>query len=218
MHPLNLYGKLFAPVFSAALLSLCGCSMTGPERADQAANGMQATGAQVEGLKAGIDGGLSTLNDLTQKPQADIKPQFDAFTKAVVELERQSKLIGQRSEEMRAKAGAYFKAWEEDIAKISSPDLRKHSTDRRATLLGSFEKAQTSCGKTREAFDKLVVDLRDIQKVLSLDLTKTGLGLVADQAKKANTDGAAVKKQLDGMAQELAEVAKSVKPPPTASS
>ena len=194
-------------------LVVAGCSTTGPERAARAAASMETVKAEVEKVNGQIDVTLAALNDLVSKPQENLKPQFDAYTQAVKELEAQAKLVGQRADDMRASGAAYFEAWEKSSTEITNPELRQHSEQRHAKLQQSFQTISEEYTQSQEKFGPFLASLADIQKLLSMDLTSNGLTLVTDLVKKANADGAAAKEEIEAVAKELGNVARLLAPP-----
>jgi hypothetical protein len=190
----------------AAVATACSCSMTQEEQASQAASSMQKTRAEVQKTSDQIDVTLKALNDLVEKPQANLRPQYQAFTGTIEGLKAQANLVKTRADEMRAQGTAYFKDWEQDPDAPISPELKASY----GNIAGEFTKA-------RDAFNPFLDSLADIQKFLGMDLTGSGIVGVGDLAKQANANGAEVKARIQAVSKELDTVAKLLSPAKPAS-
>src|SRR5262249_52089146 len=122
----------------AVAVTVLGCAGTEPQesvaKAETAANSLQATRTEIANVNSALDKAVATLTDMTQKPQADLQPQFAAYKDAVAALQTQAKTLGASAQAMRARGEDYFKSWEQDLGGINNPDLRQISADRRAKL------------------------------------------------------------------------------------
>lgn len=185
-----------------------GCSTTGQEQASQAATSLEETRTEIAGVSAALDKAVATLTDLAEKPQPDLKPQFDAYKASVEELDAQAKKVAASAQEMRARGEEYFKSWEKGLTDINNPELRQISADRRAALSGHYKRVTEGYQKAKEAFLPLFTQLNDVQRVLGLDLTDNGVKMAAASASEAKKSAAIVKKELSGVSAELDEMAK----------
>jgi hypothetical protein len=199
-------------VACAVALTVLACASSEQQekaaKAENAANSLQATRTQISSVNTALDKAVATLTDLTQKPQADLSPQFAAYKAAVAELEAQAKTLGETAQAMRARGEEYFKSWEQDLGGINNPDLRQISADRRAKLSASYQKVTDGYSKAKAAFDPLLTELTDVQKVLGLDLTDNGLKMASNTAAEAKGNAETVKKELNGVSDELDKLAK----------
>lgn len=195
-------------VVCGALLAFVGCKTTGQQKAATAATSLQSTRAEIASVTSALDKAVAALANLVEKPQSDLKPQFDAFKAEVTALQGQSQSVGSSAQAMRARGDEYFKAWEQDLAGINNPELRQISADRRAKLSGHYQKVTEGFEKAKAAFDPLLVQLSDVQKVLGLDLTDNGIKMASGPAGEAKKSAASVKQELAGVSVELDELAK----------
>ena len=193
-------------ILVAAVVNItCGCAMTLEERASLAAASMQNTRAEATKVSSQIDATVAALNDLVGNPQANLKPQFVTFSTAVDGLKAQAEVTRMRVDEMREKGVAYYDAWEQDPDAPVSP-----------TLKASYDKVSEESKKARDAFNPFLDSLVDIKRLLRLDLSATGIGLVQDLAKKANSEAQEVKQRLQAATDELDTIANLIAPPPKA--
>jgi chromosome segregation ATPase len=201
-------------------LCVAGCKTTGTERAEMAAQSLEALQADITKTNQQLGVTLTSLNDLVKNPKEDLKPQYQTFTKAMDGLEAQVASLKSRSEAMKARGREYFKAWEESSKTVNDPDMKAHSEERRAKLETRFEEVKTNLGATVDQGKKLMDSLRDMRRYLSLDLTANGLKLAAGPAEKATADAKELQADVDTITKKLDEVAKTLSsssaPPPAA--
>jgi len=185
----------------AAVATAYGCAATQGEQASLAAESMQKTQVEVQKVSDQIDVTLKALNDLVEKPQANLRPQYEAFTGTIDGLKAQAALVKKRADDMREQGTAYFKDWEKDPGAPISPELKASY----ANIAGEFTKA-------RDAFNPFLDSLADTQKLLGMDLTGTGVVSVIGLAKEANANAQEVKARLQAVSKELDTVAKLLAP------
>src|SRR5262245_48825828 len=94
---------VMAMVACGALVMAPGCSTTGQHKATQAATSLQATRSELANVGTALDKAVTALNDMVDKPQADLKPQFATYKAAVTSLDTQSKAVGSSAQAMRAR-------------------------------------------------------------------------------------------------------------------
>ena len=167
----------------ASALIISGCSSTGYSKGGNTAKGMSKTGAEVDAIVSQTELTLTSLSNLVYNPAPDLVPQYKSFEKATKKLSSLSKSVDDKALQMKERADAYFAEWDKGMTNISNADLRKTSEERRAVVSGAFEDVASSLKKSKEAFDPLLADLTDIQKVLSLDLTQGGLQAVRSSSR-----------------------------------
>jgi hypothetical protein len=184
-----------------------GCSMTQEEEAALAVESVQATQAEVQRVVEQTDATLAALNDLAGNPKSNLRPQYDTLATAVEGLKIQADLTRERAKEMRAKGTAYFGNWGQN------PDSRI-----RPELKASFDRIAEESGKAGDAFNPFLDSLADIQKLLSMDLTGTGVNLIQDLVKKANSEAQVVKQRLQAASDELERFSSLLAPPKNPSS
>ena len=203
-------------------LFLCaaGCKTTGTERAEMAAQSLEALQTDINKTNQQLGVTVAALDDLVSKPKEDLKPQYDTFTKSMDALEAQIAAVKSRSEAMKARGREYFKAWEESSQTVNDPDMKAYSEERRAKLETRYEEVKTNLGATVDQGKKLMDSLRDLRRYLGLDLTANGLKLASGPAEKAKADAKDLQANVDTITKKLGEVAKllssSSAPPPAA--
>ena len=165
---------VMAALLSVLAVLMAGCSTTGPERAERAASSMQGMRAEIQKASDLLEGAVVALNDMVEKPKADLTEQYQAYKGAVTALDGQLELIRNRAEVMRNRGMEYFDTWKAQSDEIANPELKQHAQDREAKLREQFEAIRAEMEKLTEDGEPLVTSLRDVQTLLSLDLTPQG--------------------------------------------
>jgi hypothetical protein len=198
----------------AVLLAVfvAGCSTTGPQRAERASSSLEGMRAEIQKTADLLDGSVATLNDMVDNPKPDLKPQYEAYTKSITALDAQLALVRGRADEVKARGLDYFDTWKKQSEDISNPELKQHAQDREAKLRERFEVIRTELTKLGESSKPLLTSLRDVQTLLSLDLTPQGVQSVAEPAKKAKENLATVKEEAAKVREQVNEVAKILSP------
>jgi chromosome segregation ATPase len=187
-----------------------GCSTTGQQQASSAATSLEETRTEIAGVSNALDKAVASLTDLAEKPQSDLRPQYDAYKASVQELEAQAKKVAASAKEMRDRGEEYFKSWEGKLTDINNPELRQISADRRAALSAHYKNVTEGYQKAKAAFLPLFQQLNDVQRILGLDLTDNGLKMASSSAIEAKKSAAIVDKELDGVSAELDALAKTL--------
>ncbi len=187
---------LLASSLAAAALFMGGCASTGYDKAHSTSTSLEKAAGEVHKGNGQIDAVLFSLSSLINNPEADLKPQFNKFDSAVSKLESLAEDVSERTGTMRTQGAAYFRTWDEELAKIQNEDIRTRSADRKAAVAVQFEKVRLSYIQTKADFAPFMSDLKDIRTALATDLTRGGLASVKDSATKANTNSAPLRTSL----------------------
>ncbi len=189
-----------------------GCASSGYQKGEKTASHLESTAAEIELGKARVQIALDTLNDLMQKPSEDLRPQYKAFSSAVSKVAATARRVNAKAEAMAAAGQAYAAKWDEQMATIASPDIRARSEARKAAVMASLAQVQTEYQQTKASFNPFLADLEDIDKALSLDLTPAGVDSLADEARKANAQGADLIKSLDALTTDFRDLGAKLSP------
>ena len=191
----------------AASLIVSGCSSSGYSKGDSASKGMDKTGSEIEAIVQQTDMTLGSLSNLVFAPAPDLVPQFKKFSSDTKKLSSLNKSVEDKAAEMKERAKAYFASWDQGMTNISNPDLRKKSEERRADVSNSFDELAQSLKKSKEAFTPFLSDLKDVEQMLSLDLTQGGIKSVESVAKSAIAHGTDLKEALTDAAGDVKTLA-----------
>jgi dGTP triphosphohydrolase len=181
-------GLLCTSLVSVAVI-ISGCSSSGYSKGGSASKGMDKTGSQVEAVVTQTELTLTSLSNLVYNPAPDLVPQYKAFAGATKKLNSLSDNVDKQATQMKERADAYFAEWDAGMTNITNPDLRKTSESRRSEVSSAFDDVAESLGKSKDAFNPFLSDLKDIQQVLELDLTQGGIKSIQKTAKSAIAHG-----------------------------
>ena len=204
-------------VMAAGLtLLMAGCKSSNYEQGAAAGAGLQESADKMGQGNAKIDAALAALNDLVNKP-GDLPTQFKTYSAAVSDLESTAKDVQSKVASMRGKGDAYFKAWDEQTAKIQNEDIKNRSASRKEEMMKRFTDIKTSYAQASEAFKPFLQDLKDIQTALATDLTPGGISSIKGVADKANKESVPVKDSINklvGQFKDLGVAMGAAKPQP----
>jgi hypothetical protein len=199
-------GLLCGSVLAAAVI-ISGCSSAGYAKGGDASKGMDKTGAEVESIVEQTELTLTSLSNLVYNPAPDLVPQYKEFAGATKKLGSLSESVDKKAGEMKERADAYFAEWDQGMTNITNADLRETSESRRAEVSGAFDEVAESLGKSKDAFDPFLSDLKDIQQVLELDLTQGGINAIQKTAKSAIAHGEDLRAALTDAAGDINDLA-----------
>jgi hypothetical protein len=104
---------------------------------------------------------------------------------------------------MRDARATYFAKWEAKNAEIDNPAIRASAEARQARLRAAHERITTASLAARDAYEPFMKDLNDIRKFLATEVSPQSTAMMADATRKANADGAVVKRKIDAVTAEL---------------
>jgi len=131
---------------------------------------------------------LATLTALTKQEKGDLRPTYDAFTAEIPKTEAAAAATRTRVGWMQGDGMKYFEDWQKTISSINNESLRKKSQKRLDTVKKSYAKVTAEFKEATEKFKPFLADLGDIQKVLSTDLTASGVKGLRSTVSSANSN------------------------------
>jgi len=137
---------------------------------------------------AQIEKTTDALEDLTTKPQQDLKPQYKRFALELTELLRVEANATAQREATEAQITGHFGKWSDRIKAFETAEMRELGAERHAASMQSFKELQDKINSLRSAYQPFAKDLRDIKSFLAADLTTDGLAgikQVTDRALEA---------------------------------
>ena len=186
-----------------ALLLTAGCASSGYDKGEKTAQNIQAAANRIGALPAMIDKTLASLDDLVNKPQADLRPQFKQFSANLAEVESAGKEVGAARRSMGEKSKEFFAAWDAQLAQINNEDIKARSEARKKEVTEKMEAIKRSYTEAEVAFRPFVNELKDVQKYLSVDLTAGGLTAIKDTVAKANQQAVSLKTSATKLAEDF---------------
>ena len=205
---------------AVAALLVAGCSTTGYQQAEKTGAGIDEFRAEVNKGKQAIDATMQSLGQIAATANTDPRAAFQQYKKDLANLESVTAKVRKSSLEMQAKGDAYFKQWQQQIAMVQNPDIRKLSEEQKAKMQATFDSIQLHTEPLKARFDPWLSDLRDLRTYLNNDLTVSGIGAARGLFEKTQSEGTEIQKSMDALVAELNNVSTvmtpSTAPPPTA--
>jgi predicted nucleic acid-binding Zn-ribbon protein len=211
---LNRIASLMALAVTTAVLAT-GCSSTGSsnyKKADKTGAGIAKFRDEIVVGKNAIAATMTSLGNVAESADTDPRKAFEQFKKDVANLESTAADIRKRAADMQAKGQAYFKQWEEELAKVTNPEIRELAVQRKAKLQETFEAVRKYSEPLKAQFEPWMSDLKDLVTYLGNDLTVAGVDAAKKLIKKTTDEGYEVQKSMDALVAELNTIAATITP------
>ena len=185
-----------AAALALACVWLAGCHTTAYQQGDRVAGSSRTAAQEVQTQSQTLEATLATLSDLVDKPNADLKPQFQSFSSALDRLTTaagQGRVVG--SHLVRSNT-AYLAAWNKQLTTITNADVRSRSEARKTEVSNQFNAAHNQYTQAQAALWSQVEYLQDIRRALSTDLTAGGLEAVKPLVRTASDNASNVQTAL----------------------
>ena len=202
-----------AAVIAAAALLLAGCGTTaGYKQADKTGEGIARFREDIVTGKQAIDQTVTALGQVQVTADTNPRKAFQAYSKAVDNLDSAAANVRKSAQEMQAQGQAYFANWEKQLAAIQNEQIRTLAVQQRAKLQETFASIKRVAEPLKTQFDPWMSDMKDLQKYLSNDLTIAGVDAAKTLITKTQNEGREVQKSMDALVAELNSVAAAITP------
>jgi len=191
-------------ILGAAFLTLVGCVSSGYKKSEAAAASLQMAAGEVQAESRGLDATLSSLNDLVNKPPADLKLQYEGFGNNLDHLIASVRRNEAALHRVGEKSAAYFQSWDEDLATMNFEAVRTRSQERKTEVTADFDSVYRRYRETQSTMQPLLDYFQDIRKALGIDLTVGGLEAMKPTISKVNENSSKVQTALARLADDLA--------------
>lgn len=203
-NPLNrIQTSLCLATCAASLLLAAGCASSGYDKGNQTAANIQTAANRIAALPGQLDKMLGALDELVNKPQTDLRPQYKQFKAQLADVESAAKEIGAARRSMGEKSKAFFATWDAQIAKINNEDIKARSVERKDEVAQRMENIKRSYAAAELAFRPFMSKLQDVQKYLDVDLTAGGVAAIKSTVTNANADAAPLKVSIYTLADDF---------------
>jgi hypothetical protein len=196
---------IFTLCLAATLWCATGCHSTGYRKGDGAAKSIQRASAEVQMETRRMDATIQALDDLVNRPGADLKPQYQRFSKSLDRLIDSAEDIERTRQRMELKSAEYFAAWDAEVSAIHYGKIREQSEARRAEVTNRFQTVNARYQEAQEVVWALINYFKDIRTAVSLDLTRDGLASVKEIVGNADQNADKVRASLARLSEELAK-------------
>jgi len=167
---------------------------------------------EVTKIRDQVHGALESLNALTSGAETKLPKRFKDYSKHVATMAKAQKTTIGRVEDMKARHEAYLKEWEKEMESVTNPEIKAHMEQRQEEVRKTLESAKPAGEQAREAFAPFLLNLQEIQRMLSLDLSPSGVAAAAPIAQKATSEGNKVLAALDTRISALTTIKAQVSP------
>ena len=186
----------FGAALAAAVAVLAGCASTGYEKAAATSTALQQTALEMGQGSAQLTETMAYLNNLIERPEGDMRPQFEKFSSAFDKLQSLAQDVDSKATDMQAKGQDYFQDWDQQLASIKNEDLRARSAKRQKQVSDQFVTLNGDYQEAKTAFTPLMSNLHDIRTALSDDLTSSGIDSVKQAVAQANKQVPSLQKAI----------------------
>lgn len=197
---------------AAAALFLAGCSTTGYQQAEKTGAGIAEFRTEINKGKQAIDATMQSLGQIAATANTDPRAAFLQYKKDLSNLESVTAKVRKRSQEMKAQGDLYFKQWQQQMATVQNPEIRKVAEEQKAKMQTTFDNIQKYTDPLKAKFDPWLADLRDLRTYLNNDLTVSGIDAARALFEKTQTEGTDIQKSMDGLVTELNNVSTAMTP------
>ena len=205
--------------FTLAAIGVAGLLFAGPNAnaagyklADKVGAGIAEFRDEIVDVKKAVDATMAALDKIVADATVDPRKAFKEFDKSVPEIDSSAAKARKRAEDMKERGKKYFDTWEKELASVNDPDIRKLAEERKAKLQAAFGNIKTTMEPARDQFNAWLSPLKDLQKLLSQDLTISGIDAAKELIGKSKKEGMAVQLTLDTVIAELNTVVAAITP------
>jgi len=168
---------------------------------------------ELQKARGQVQSAMDSLTALASGGDANLKKNYDNYTKQVSGLNKTKETASARAEDMKARREAYLAEWQKKSQEVTDPEIQAHMQARAEEVKKVFESMQPAGQAIRETFPPFLAKLNDIQKLLSVDLSAAGVASAAPIGQKAVTEGTTITQSLDTMITTLTGIRDQVAPP-----
>jgi hypothetical protein len=187
-----------------AALCLTGCASTPYHKGDAAAVSLQDAATNVQAQSRALEVVMGTLDDLVNKPEPDLKPQFKRFNKAVGDLAAYARRNERSEARISKKSAVYFEEWNKQLATMNYEVVRARSQARKDEVTKYFDSVDKRYREAQDAMGPLLSYFYDVRKALDSDLTPSGVEYIKPIIVKARENADKVQLALGRLTTELA--------------
>ena len=191
---------------------LCGCATAGYRRASLTRSVLTDARTVTVRAQQQIDVAVQTLQDLSSQETNDLRPPYDRFATAITSLGVQVDRLANRSRVIQKLSDAYVAAWEKELGLYRGAATRTRSAERRGAVMERFQGLNQQFQTADQSLRPLLVDLKDMHRYLSIDLTLAGVTSALDLAVSIAKQATVAAQHLESLHAELGRVGKELSP------
>jgi len=197
------------PVIAIALAALIAAalpSMAQSKSQQQMSKALDSIIKTATDVKGDVGKALESLQGIAANQDSkSIEKEFKAFSKQVDAMSKAREEAKKNQSTYQAKRAEYIKTWSQEMESVSNPDIRQTMEQRQAEVTKMLEGLKPSFETAVQSFDPFLSDLKDTQKMLSMDLSSAGVQAASPAITKSLEDGKTVVANLDALLTALNE-------------
>ncbi len=195
-----------AAIFALASLvaTTVGCasrSNAGYLRGQTASDSLSNAANEIDHARRQLADTTTALAAIVNQPTLDLRTAFERYRTSLAALERTVTSVNNEADNMQKQGQKYFEHWNTQLAAMQNEDIRARSVARQQEVSRQFTQIQQQYQDVRQQFVPVMTSLRDIQKLLSADLTPAGVGAAREFAVRADAEATRVRQALDRVAE-----------------
>jgi len=193
-------------ILLATIAFLGGCASTGMKRSEKTSTSIKHVDTEIREFIAQIDVTSASLNSLVTGSTSNPKNHFETYSKNVAKFEKEGNQVTKRLDEMKLNSRDYFEEWEKTGDKFTNTEIRELSEERRSKLAGIYAQVPAANAGVKGSYNAALLNLKEIQKYLSNDLTPKGIEGVTPVAQKSVQNLEQLKESLKSVISALDEI------------
>ncbi len=201
-----------APVVACGLAVLAGCATSGYEQADRTGQKLEGVQKVVLDARDTINEAMVELTQISETAKTNPRDAFDDFDSTVNELERIRENAAKASVRMQDQGADFFTEWQNQLATINDPDMRRTAQQRMDELRQVFADTRPLLQDVKYDFDPFLSDLQDLRTLLNMDLTADGIDSANRYIDKAISSGTKLQKSMDELVAGLTRIRLEITP------
>ena len=201
--------RVFELTVVMAFMTLIGCAQTYKEGSQTAAS-IQNVEQEAYVGKQQINATITSLDDMFNNRQGDLKEQFKTYSKSLDNLQSQANRVKKRVDTMASQKAAYLQQWDAQMATIESEAVRQTTEQRRKSVEQMFANVQKEMEEAGKVFDPFMKNLNDIRTAMNMDLNRNGLDAMRPIAEQAKADAKVINARLDAVLSELGKAVQAL--------
>jgi hypothetical protein len=200
-----------AGAYDAAPAGPAAMSVPGVQRTSTAVDGLNAMAQELGSARQTVDDALASLQGLSAA-QGDLLAPFQRFIDLRQQLDAADQRLGERGDDMRARARDYITNWEVEVYGVEDPNLRQQAETRRSQVRENYGRIADATRGLRETMTPFRRQLEDLQTFLANDLTQAGVSAAKPSIERATQSGRQVQQRMGALMAELDRVSATMTP------
>jgi hypothetical protein len=170
-----------------------GCASSGLKSQNTATSSLQEVEGELQGGMKQIDQITLYLTDM--QLGRELESNYSKFRKELARLEKTADSVRSRRAAMVTRTEAHAEKWKADMANLSSEAAKEQTAQRMDTYRQSVSTVAQTMDQVKDSYEGYVSDLKDIDLILSNDLSTQGVNAISGTINQAIEKGRQLKAQ-----------------------